>query len=62
MKLAPTFTIGLALALGVSSPVVAKPKAPAAPSVQVSKEFRAAITPIEVDVKAGKWGWHGSAA
>ncbi len=55
MKLAPTFTIGLALALGAASPVFAKPKPPAAPSVQVSKEYRAALTPIEVDVKAGKW-------
>ncbi len=55
MKLAPTLTIGLALALGVATPAFAKEKAPAGPSIQISKEYRAAIAPVEADIKAAKY-------
>jgi hypothetical protein len=62
MKLAPTFTVAMALALGTTGLVLSAPayaakkeKAPAAPSIQVSKEYRAAIAPIEVDIKAAKY-------
>ncbi len=61
MKLATRLTIGVALAIGVTgvafvAPVSAakKEKAAAGPQAQLSKEFRAAVGPIEADIKAGK--------
>lgn len=60
MKLATSLTFGAALALGtvglvMSAPAQAKKEqAPAAPKVQLSKEYRAAVVPIDADIKAGK--------
>ncbi len=62
MKLVKSLSLGVALALGTSGialsvPALAakKEKAPAAPALQVSKEFRAAFAPIEADIKASKF-------
>ena len=58
MKTASTLALGLALALGTSglvasAPAFAKKEAPAkGPSVNLSKEFRAAMTPIEAAITA----------
>ena len=61
MKLATRLTIGVALAIGVTGVTVVAPasaakkeKAAAGPQAQLSKEFRAAVGPIEADIKAGK--------
>ncbi len=59
MKLAATLSLSMALALGtigLASPVVAAPKAekpPAAPAFKLSKEFRAAIGPVQPLIKSG---------
>jgi hypothetical protein len=62
MKLVKSLSLGIALALGTSGVLIApsafaakKEKAPAAPALQVSKEFRAAFAPIEADIKAAKF-------
>ncbi|CAN5295218.1 hypothetical protein BH09PSE3_BH09PSE3_07910 [soil metagenome] len=54
MKLVSTFALGLALTMGTAgfSAAVAKEKAAAAPSLQLSKEFRAAAAPVQEAVKA----------
>ena len=62
MKLAKSLTLGVALALGASglaltAPAMAKKaeKPAAGPNVQLSKEYRAAASPISADVQAGKF-------
>lgn len=60
MKLATSLTLGLALALGTTGLVLSAPaqakkeKAPAGPTVQLSKEYRVAVIPVDADIKAGK--------
>lgn len=61
MKKLSLLSLGAALAIGVAgtlanTPAAAakKEKAPAAPTINVSKEFRAALGPLEADIKAGK--------
>ena len=62
MKLAKSLSLGVALALGASglaltAPAMAKKaeKPAAGPNVQLSKEYRAAVLPINADVQAGKF-------
>lgn len=61
MKLAKSLSLGVALALGASglaltAPAMAKKEKPAAgPNVQLSKEYRAAVVPIDADIRAGKF-------
>ncbi|MDB5701493.1 MAG: hypothetical protein JWL66_1692 [Sphingomonadales bacterium] len=54
MKLVSTFALGLALTMGSAgfSAAVAKEKPAAAPSLQLSKEFRAAAGPVQEAIKA----------
>lgn len=55
MKLVSTFALGIALTMGSVgfSAAVAKEKPAAAPSVQLSKEYRAAAGPVQEAIKAG---------
>ena len=62
MKLAKSLTLGVALALGASglaltAPAIAKKaeKPAAGPNLQLSKEYRTAASPVEADVRAGKF-------
>jgi hypothetical protein len=61
MKLVSGFALGLALSCGTALVVTASPaiaakkeKAPAAPTLNLSKPFRAAISPVQVSIKGGK--------
>ena len=62
MKKASFLSLSAALALGLTgslcvTPALAakKEKAPEAPKIELSKEFRAAAGPVETDIKAGKF-------
>ena len=61
MKKASPLSVGIALAIGlgniISAPAaIAKKEKPAeGPKIEVSKEFRAALVPIETDIKAAKY-------
>lgn len=66
MKFASKLSLGIALALGTGTVVglpaqaAKKEKAPAAPSLKLGKEFRAAIAPAQAAIKAGDFA--GAAA
>ena len=57
MKLVSTVALGLALAFGAAgmTAVSAKEKPAAAPTQQLSKEFRAAAGPVQAAIKASAW-------
>jgi hypothetical protein len=62
MKYATHLSLGVALALGLAMSATVTPaqaakkeKVPDGPKIEISKEFRAAVQPIEADIKAAKY-------